>query len=186
MAVRGAPRAERFRPSETGGGFVTRRYRFVRVLAALAVAAGLASCEDSSDDRWENWVDAGSLSVSAKSVGGATFVAGADGVYRFRIVSGAYSLVTPRVEWETELLYYKNRPIGWVQSGKFQDQQGYTGILDYWRPAATAAEAEAAGIGAYVTLRLKANEYVIFVVPDCQECFGNNTGTVNLAVDLAQ
>jgi hypothetical protein len=157
-------------------------------LGVLTVAAFVVSCEKSGNDPEtpESWTPVGKITVSAKSSRGAAYVAKTGGVYRFRIVAGSYSLVTPRTDWATELLYYKNHPIEWAPSDKFQEQKGYDGILDYWNPKPSARLAAEAGSGANVILELGAGEYVIFIVPDSLGGFENNAGVVNLAVELGK
>jgi hypothetical protein len=152
---------------------------------AAALAVGTVSCEDSGgDNEPSSWQLVQSLTVPAAAQGTA-FTAPASGQFRFTIAGGAYSLVTPATDWETELFYYKNRPVQWEAADVYPNAQHYDGILGAWRPRASPEEAEAIGRGASVRMGLIAGDVVIFIVPDCQNCFDNNTGAVALTVEQA-
>jgi hypothetical protein len=157
--------------------------RAVAVVSLLGAAViGVTSCEKSSGDDGLTYVLVRDITVSARAAG-VQFQATTSAVHRFTIVDGAYSLISPPTDWETEVLFYKNRPIEWQPEGEYPGISGYDGIIGYWNPKPTAAEATAAALGTNERISLEAGETVIFVVPDCQTCFGDNTGSVTLRIE---
>jgi hypothetical protein len=141
---------------------------------------GVTSCEDSSGGDSLTYVQVRDLSVSARAVG-VQYQATTSATYRFTIAGGAYSLVRPPTDWETEVVFYKNRPPQWESGGT--SMNGYDGIVGYWNPKPTAAEAAAAGNGTSERIALQAGDTVTFVVPDCQSCFSDNTGSVTIRIE---
>lgn len=123
--------------------------------------------------------------------------ANADGTYRFTIISGASERSPQRSQpyhpetwgWDTQVLIYKNRQVDW-SGGVTPLAPGHTMPANWdfsvgshnLRP--TYMQAESDGRGMFVDIPLLVNDYVTMVVNDCQGCFGDNSGGVNISVDV--
>lgn len=163
--------------------------RQLRPFLVVCLLLGVISCENSGSGGGGgggDWTPAGTLAVSARAVG-VPYMAASSGTYRFTIVGGAYSVVNPPVSWNTELFYYRNRPVAWESSSDdgFQHPVGEDGAVGVWSASTTAAAAAGRGAGQSVTVNLAAGEFVAFVAPDCLDCFGNNRGSVTLQVEVS-
>ena len=149
------------------------------ILLCVSLMMVGVSCEDSSDG------DGGfprTLRVSANGSGGGIFTATEAGTYTFAITSGAYTLWTPSRNWYTQLFFYENRPIVWGPLGASQYPRSEDGELGLKTSGLTQGEASTAAVGQGVTLTLAVDEYVTFLVPDTENLYYDNQGSVNLLV----
>jgi formylglycine-generating enzyme required for sulfatase activity len=133
---------------------------------------------------------------------GDRFTATADGIYRFAIEKGAVRICPPDPNlpdcgtWNSQLLAYKNRSISW---GSYENRnpQGAANLFPVssnWRISDYAiginysstdlAVVEKANMGHYTDISLKKDDYLIFIPSDCQSCFGDNEGGVDISVSI--
>jgi hypothetical protein len=74
---------------------------------------------------------------------------------------------------------YKNREIVWTPNPRAWD---YT--VGHNRPVETAAEAENSGRGTFVDIPLARGDSVVIVADDCQDCYHDNEGEINLSISI--
>lgn len=131
---------------------------------------------------------------------GDRFTATADGIYRFTIEKGAIRACPPDPKypdcgtWNSQLIAYKNRDILWGSyEGKnatilFPFRSDWRGISEYTIGVnyffTDLAAVEKANMGHYTDIPLKKDDYLIFIPYDCQSCFGDNEGGVDLSVSI--
>lgn len=135
---------------------------------------------------------------------GDRFTATADGIYRFTIEKGAIRICPPDPNlpdcgtWNSQLIAYKNRSISW---GSYENRnpQGAAnlfpvsgdwgrGIRDYAiginYSSTDLAAVEKANMGHFTDIPLQKDDYLIFIPSDCQSCYGDNEGGVDISVSI--
>jgi len=134
----------------------------------------------------------GMLVVSALAETGSRFTAETNGIHRFMITSGAIRYCPPMPQdpfcgqWNTGLMVFKNRVVNWEPKNndvRLHPSRG-DGIVGNEIHFNTVAEAESNGIGKYIDIRLSQGEYVILIMPDCQGCFPDNSGSLTIKIDI--
>lgn len=141
-----------------------------------------------------------SIHIQSATNQGDRFIATADGIYRFTIEKGAIRICPPDPNlpdcgtWNSQLIAYKNRVIFW---GPYENKDlraaanlfpihwgisAYTIGINY--SSSDLAVVEKANMGHYTDIPLKKDDYLIFTPYDCQECFGDNEGGVDISVSI--
>lgn len=129
--------------------------------------------------------------VSAASQEGENFNASSTGTYRFTITGGASEICPQKSQpdnpelwgWNTMVVIYKNRSIVWSGSSNYgPSPSSWNYMIGSPTLRSTFAEAEKLGKGDFVDIYLGQGQYVIFLVNDCQSCYGDNSGGINLQV----
>jgi hypothetical protein len=137
-----------------------------------------------------------SLHIQPATNQGDRFTATADGIYRFKIEKGAIRVCPPDPNlpdcgtWNSQLMVHKNR-ILW---GSYENRNirrvaaNLFPLGDYMigvRYLSTdLAAVEKVNIGRYVDIPLKKDDYLIFLPYDCQSCFGDNEGGVDISASI--
>jgi len=127
---------------------------------------------------------------------GDRFTATADGIYRFTIEKGAVRVCPPDPKypdcgtWNSQLMVHKNR-ILW---GSYENRNvrrvaanlfplgDYMIGVRYLSTDLTAVEK--VNKGRYTDIPLKKDDYLIFMPYDCQSCYGDNEGGVDISVSI--
>jgi hypothetical protein len=137
---------------------------------------------------------------------GERFTATVDGIYRFTIEKGAIRVCPPDPNspdcgtWNSKLQIFKNRNISWESSWQSYENKPsrlaenlyplregfysdiYTIGLNYF--STDLAAVEKANMGRYTDIPLKKDDYLIFIPYNCQSCFGDNEGGVDISVSI--
>lgn len=117
---------------------------------------------------------------------GRRFTAPQTGLYRFKITRGAYGL-WPSGDgyWRTAVYMYKNREVQWCGPGELGpcNPDCSVGRIEL---SQTFSQAEKAGIGDSVQIRLNKGEYVVMIAPDgiTGYCGNGCQGSVHLDVTI--
>jgi formylglycine-generating enzyme required for sulfatase activity len=133
---------------------------------------------------------------------GDRFTATTEGIYRFTMEKGAIRICPPDSNlpdcgmWNSQLIVYKNRVVLWgsyenkdlrVAANLFPVRSDW-GISDYTIGvnyfSTDLALVEKANKGHYIDISLKKGDYLIFIPYDCQSCFGDNEGSVDISVSI--
>jgi formylglycine-generating enzyme required for sulfatase activity len=128
---------------------------------------------------------------------GDRFTATADGIYRFTIEKGAIRICPPDPNlpdcgtWNSQLMVYKNRDILWgsyenkdlrVAANLYPVRNDYGIGVNYF--STDLAVMEKVNKGRYVDIPLEKGDYLIFIPSDCQSCYGDNEGGVDISVSI--
>ena len=118
---------------------------------------------------------------------GDKYTATKAGIYRFTVKDGAIQNCPLGADpanpqcgtWTTFLMGFKNREIQWTPN-----PAGWDFSIGSNQPAATLDQAAEAGIGKYIDITLRANEFVIIVANDCKGCYDDNQGGIQLDIHI--
>lgn len=133
--------------------------------------------------------DAQQLLVSA-DVEGIKFTADASGMYRFKIISGSYSVCPgdgtnpPCGKWRKEIVAYVNRDIVWsvAADGSFRpDAPDFS--LGGWLDFDTPDEAESHSGGSY-PVALREGDFVWLLAPDKRDAYDDNLGAMTVSISM--
>jgi formylglycine-generating enzyme required for sulfatase activity len=138
-----------------------------------------------------------SLHVQPATNQGDRFTATADGIYRFTMEKGAIRVCPPNPNlpdcgtWNSQIQVFKNRDILWgfyesrdiprIPANLFPLGDYVIGV-NY--PSTDLAVVEKANKGHYTDIPLKKDDYLILIPKDCQSCYGDNEGGVDVSVSI--
>lgn len=160
---------------------------FVGILATLTLGTLVQSAPAASNPTPVK-VDT-NVEVNSASATGLSYTAPVSGVYHFTIVSGSYCYLSqttgatsPFGGWLTEVQIF-TKPVAWGaadQWGKHPIQA--TAAVGDAKHQPTSAEAEAAGKGATVAVKLSQGDHVTLIISDGHDFYYDNKGSIKIHI----